>query len=905
VVSKGFVSTPKIINKKKIFYFSFLGAAILGGLIFWVFLLGKPFHESIEKTFRGQFEFSSVKLEKKEFKLKDFSWHVDMVVQLRKSDHNMALFRNMRVQARKNIFGFISVEKAILQVDTDNKFLKGGIEFSKDLWGWNFNLTNLEINLGSFRKKMGELSTLSFGDFTKENIKGSLRYNNLRFDVRFSKKTKGGFVFELPRQSIKVLKQKIPFQGFSEFEATGIWDFASRVEFREGLFEEVALLQGSRILVNMASIQSELIQSPRGLGVLDVNLHRGSDGLVGQVKIDLTKATFETNDHGYFKNEGLYSLVEADLKNNKILGKAHLGASNIYFDFDESGDLKAQFESLPLQLLPKNKSFSLAAQGNLNGSLEAKFLKGLWGSWTLDKWNVRAKNASLSWGNSHELLPGIKIEGETSYKGVLDLGFDSQKKSFLKLRGKWDLSRGQFQFFDYFYKERGSAFSLTAKLEKKNDQVLVFEGSAEGKKTFLKFSLLEDNFLELRFPQIFSSPRGSFTGSLGFRLCGVNRNPACTPSLRSYDLRLSDWAYNPPGQETELRVSGEVKQNTKGVFYKNLRAKLSDDSWFKIDADLNESQKIKDRVNLNAFLNLSTFRDSNLGNLFKIFKNKKTDFVLNVDLENKQKKWNFSSNAELIGKKIKLSDWKLTREKILLQGQGEVYLENYLLRNEPLTFTASAETRGDLRSFDALSREGMFDGKVFLASSGFSLSEWIERVEARFNGKVELENLPLTMLLDEIFTSYASETKSLFAEDLRNCVPEKIKGKVDLSYTKGNWDLSKSLFKGMDKDSMLKFEGSLYDLNKLGLQTHYLPGAKCSPVLSSCLGEFLPKGGIALDLVGSFKDPETDFDFKTMNDLLDKCAKKDEARKLASKPQLKMEDQAKRVRSLKNFYQSR
>jgi hypothetical protein len=201
---------------------------------------------------------------------------------------------------------------------------------------------------------------------------------------------------------------------------------------------------------------------------------------------------------------------------------------------------------------------------------------------------------NLFWTDSVELIPGIKVEGETSYKGSLNLGLDSQKNSYLNLRGVWDLSRGQFQFEDYFYKEKGSPFSLRAKLEQRNNQVLAFEGNAEGKKTFLKFSLPQKNHLELSFPQVFSSPRGSFTGTLGFKLCGESQSRTCSPSLRSYDLRLSDWLHAFPGQEMELKVSGEVKKNTKGVFYKNLRAKLSEQSWIKVDADLNENQSIKD-----------------------------------------------------------------------------------------------------------------------------------------------------------------------------------------------------------------------------------------------------------------------------------------------------------------------
>ncbi len=905
MVPKGFVSTPKVVERKRIIFFSFLGFSFLAFLIFWISQVNKPFHETIEKTFHGQLEFSLLKLEKKEFEFKDLSWHVDFVVELKNSATNIVSFKTMRIQAKKNIFGFVSVDKAILQIDSENRFLKGGVELSKDFFGWNFNLTNLEINAGSFHKKIGEFSSLSLSDLKKESLRGVFFYNDLRFEVQVFNNSKEGFVIEFPRQSIKVLKQKIPFHFFSELETTGVWELASRMELKGGSFTEEALLRGAKILVNMASVQSELIQSPRGLGLLDVNLQNGVGGIEGQVNIDLTKAIFETNDHRYFKNDGLSLLLEANFRKNKIVGKAHLGESEVSFDFDTRGDLKARFGSLPLELLPKIKNFSLATKGILDGTLEAKFQKDLWSSWALDKWSVQAKNVNLFWTDSVELIPGIKVEGETSYKGSLNLGLDSQKNSYLNLRGVWDLSRGQFQFEDYFYKEKGSPFSLRAKLEQRNNQVLAFEGNAEGKKTFLKFSLPQKNHLELSFPQVFSSPRGSLTGTLGFKLCGESQSQTCSPSLRSYDLRFSDWLHTFPGQEMELKVSGEVKKNTKGVFYKNLRAKLSEESWIKVDADLNENQSIKDRLSLTAFMNLNTFRYSNLGGLFKVIKNKKTDFVLNLQLENKQKKWNFFSNAQLNDKKIKLIDWNLSNGKLQLEGQGEVYLENYLLRNEPLTFTASAETKGDVESFDVLSSKGAFDGKVFLASSGYSLSEWLEKVEARFNGKVDLAKLPVTKLFEEIFASYASEAKTPFSQDLENCVPEKISGKLDISYAKGSWDLSQGLFKGLDKNSMLKFEGSLRDLNEIGLKAHYLPGTKCSPVLSACLADVLPKGGIPLELAGSLKDPETDFDFKTMNELLDKCAKKDEARKLASKPQLKTEDQAKRLRSLKNFYQSR
>lgn len=905
MIPKGFVSTPKVVDKKRVSVFVFWGAFLFFAAVLWFLFLNKPIQVSLEKSFRGHFQFSSIKQEKKKFNFRDFSWHIDFVSDLENLPQSLVSFKTMRIQARKNILGYVSIEKAILQVDTKNHFLKGGVEFAKNLGGWNFNLTNLEINIGSFQKKMGFPAFLSLDDLRQGSLKGIFQYNDLNFNINISKNSKEALLIEFPQQLVKVSKQKIPFGIFADFETTGVWSLASRLEIKDQSIKDSSVLNGTQMLLNMASVQNDFVQSPRGIGILDVNLENGENGLQGEVRADLTKAIFEINDHRYFKNEGLGLIVECRFKNNLISGTTRLGETFADFDFDTKGQLKARFLAMPLQILPKSKNFPLAQNGKLNGNLEAFFVRSLWGSWELERWRVFSKNADISWKGPYEPLPGFKVDGESSYKGSFDFGLDSQKNSHINLIGVWNLSRGQFQFQDYFYKKKGVPFSLQGKYEKKNDLITAFEGTAEGKKNFLKFSLLQQNLFELKFPQVFALAKGSFTGAVSFKLCGESRSQGCLPHVHSYDLHIKDWGYTFPNQDKEFKFSGDVQKGPKEIVYKNLRANLSDDSWMKIDATFSENQSVKDKVNVDAFLNLNTFRDSNLGEFFKILKNKKTDLLLNISSIHKGRNLAFSTDAEFSDKKLKLTNWTLRDEKLQLEGQGEVYLENYILRNEPLSFTASAQAKGELGSLEFLSTKAPFDGKAFLASSGFTVSDWLEKMEARFHGKISFENIAITRLLDEIFTSYASETKNSFSQSLQSCVPEKIKGKVDLSYNKGHWDLSQSLFKDQDKESMLKLEGPLRDFRAIELQAHYLPGSQCSPILSSCLGELLPKGGIALDLKGSLKDPETDFDFKSMTEVLDKCAKKDEARKLASKPKLKAEDQARRLRSLKNFYQSR
>ena len=902
---RGFISTPKALNKKRIFTFSFIGFILLSLLVTWGIFAGKPIQNSVENTLKNHFEFLSTKLEKNEFRFKDLSWHADFVSTLKTIHEAPIGFKTMRIQARKNIFGFVSVEKAILQIEGDDQRFRGGIEFSKDLLGWKFNLTNLDINLGSFHKKIGEPAFFLMNDFHKERAKGTLQYNDLNLELEVANNKQEGLVFDFSPQRLKVLKQRIPLGIFSEFETTGEWEFGSLIQLKDGALKDETYLKGSKMLVNMASIQNDFLESPRGVGVLDVALRSGEMGLEGQFKFDLGKAIFETNHHHYFKSEGIPLLMEGTFNQGFLRGNIELGETRIGFDFDKQDQLKARFLSLPLELLPQSKRVTFLEKGKMNGSLEVIFVKNSLGFLSLDNWSLHGKEVNLSWKDSYELFNGVKVEGETRFKGSLELSSDSKKNTDLKLAGVWDLTRGQFHFQDLFYKEKGAPFSIKASIQRKNNQNILFEGSAEGRKNFFKFALHKNNMLDLKFPQIFQSKKGSFTGALSFKLCEESENRSCAPVIQSYDLRIADWVYLLPEMGTEFKLSGEVKKNSKSVTYKNLRTELSDISWVKIDAELKEDERIRDFVKLEAFSNLKNLKDANVGQFFKLLKNKPTDLVLNFNLEDQKKKWTFLSHAEFINKKLKLIDWKLSNEDLQFEGQGEVALENYLLRGEPLSLTASAQTKGSLESFSQLSSRGNFEGKVFLASSGFNLNDWAQKMEARFHGKLNFDDLPATKLMGQLFKSYASEAKESFSKTLQGCFPEKIKGKVDLNYAKGNWELSQSLFKGQDKDSMLKLQGSLNDFNRVSLLAHYLPGSACSPVLSACLGEAFPKGGIALDLTGSFKDPETDFDFKSMNEVLDKCAKKDEARKLASKPQLKTEDQAQRIRSLKNFYQSR
>ena len=146
---RGFISTPKVLNKRRIFTFFFIGVIFLSFLITWGIFAGKPIQNSVENTLKNHFEFLSTKLEKNEFRFKDLSWHADFVSTLKTIHEAPIGFKTMRIEARKNIFGFVSVEKAILQIEGDDHRFRGGIEFSKDLLGWRFNLTNLDINLGS------------------------------------------------------------------------------------------------------------------------------------------------------------------------------------------------------------------------------------------------------------------------------------------------------------------------------------------------------------------------------------------------------------------------------------------------------------------------------------------------------------------------------------------------------------------------------------------------------------------------------------------------------------------------------------------------------------------------------------------------------------------------------------
>ncbi len=902
---KGFVSTPKVVDKKRIYFFLCVGVSFVFLFLLWIFIITKPVQSSLEKSLSGHFEFSSTKLEKKEFDFRDFSWHVETISELKNIPKSFLSFKTMRIKARKNILGYISIEKAILQVDSKNHFLRGGVEFNKNLWGWNFDLTNLEIKIGSFQKIIGVPSFLSLNYITKDNLEGILRYNNLSLDIRFLKKSKDILIVEFPQQLMKVSKQKIPFGIFSDLETTGVWSFASRLELNGENIKDNSVLSGTQILLNMSSLQSDFLQSPRGIGVLDVNIQSRENGLQGKLKADLTKAVFEMNDHRFFKNEGLELMIDCDLKDDFVSGNTRLGEARIDFDFNTKGQFKAQLVSLPLELLPKIRSFPMSQGGRLNGKLEAFFVKNTLGSWDLDRWKVQSRKANISWDGSYEFLPGFKVKGVSSYKGSVDLGLDSIKNSHINLMGEWNLSQAQVQFQDYFYKKKGEPFLLKASYEKKNSKILNFEGSAEGKKNFVKFTMPQENYLKLQFPQVFTSPKGSLTGTVLFKLCEESRTQDCFSEVHSYDLRVNDWDYVFLNQERGYKFSGDVKKTPKEIVYKNLRVQLSDHSSLKVDAVFNENQKTKDVVHLDAFLDLNTFRDANFGELFKILKNKKTDIFLKLSFADKEKKLNFSTDAQFSEKKLKLSNWILNDEKLQFEGQGEVYLENYILRNEPVSFTASAEGKGVLEGFDFLSTKAPFEGKVFLASSGYSISEWLQKIEARFHGKVSFENFAINRLLGEVFSSYASEVKNSFAQSLQSCVPHKIRGKIDLSYAQGKWELSQSLFKDQDNGSLLKLSGPLQDFKMIGLQAHYLPSSQCSPILSSCLGELLPKGGVALDLIGSLKDPETDFDFKSMTEILDKCAKKDEARKLALRPKVKAEDQARRLRSLKNFYQSR
>lgn len=884
---------------------------IFAGSFLWM-IKNQKIERIIEENFNKSFQMSNTSILNQSFSFKDFSWHWEVSSQLKSLDAFPIELKNFKIQATRPVWGSLFVEKAVLSVKSRAANIKfdGALEISQQKGIWILNITQLDVAIGAFKKPIGNFALVELVSKPK-GFEGLLKLENINLTVSAQMENNSRWIFQIPKQQVKTEKAKLPFEFFANLATTGDWTLSSRTTVDSLGATGATSIATKGALVNMSGFSADIFQNARGVAVVSIDLQSTETGLFGDYNIDLTRAAMDMNDRRFFKRENENFTIIGSAENDKLKGSVKIGngktISDISFEVSNKDknllrSISASFENLPLELIPRVKGMGALKHGSVDGAFEGEFTENSLGNHALGDWKFSGNDFKATWENP-EIL-GLKgIDGDSAFEGRIELSSHNQQINEVFLNGSIDLLSSKLNLSGVVAKERNDPFVLQLALHKQNSKWLQFEGTATSSSNVFKFKMKNEKLLTVSFPQIYKTHNGSFTGTAEVGLC---TDGICKGDVKSYNLNLADWSYE-VGPQTTLKVSGGIASEfVKGHVvktYNNLRIGGESEQSLKIQGQVPEEGTADIFLSGQAKWGQALTLDP--GYIIKVLKLQDALIKAKFNISDEVKSWNLSFNGILKDKKLKLSNWQISSDGIKTYGQAEVSFEDYLLRNEKISITSTADLSATLGKQFPLGMQATLEGDFALATKGNNLGEWIASAKARINGVLDVKSSSIPKLFGEAFKAFSSESKNTYSRNLQECLPQTLMGRIDLDINGRQWTLSPSLFRGQDKESMLKFEGDLSDFNKIELDASYLPGPKCSEVLSSCLGDAFPKGGIPLHVVGSFKDPEADLDFKFMNSALEKCTQSNEVRSIAALPQIKPSEQRVRIKSLKDFYRSK
>ena len=883
---------------------------VLSAVVFFITSRSTQKIEAIvEARFHNAFKISQVKVQKSVFNLSDFTWHVELTSALTTAQLLPVDLTTLTIQARRTLWGALIVDQAILQIRGrgENSGIYGGIAFAQVNSKWKLDLTNLNVNTFSIRKPIGIPAALEFSSNEKKST-GVLTFDKTKLQISLQASEGSSWVLQFPKQTVTTQKSKLPLAFLADLSTTGQWTLSARTEINARGMSGAATLQTDKSLVNVSGVGGEIFQNQRGLAFLTADLQASELGLTGKLKADFTQAALDMNGRRYFKAEGSPMVIEAKLENETTVGKISLGKGEqgARADFQvqnkKPGEKKlhVSFTKLPMELIPRAKGPVNFKQGTVNGNLVGTLVEDSMGSLKLTSWQVKGSDLNARW-EQPELFGFRKIQGDPQVAGRLSLTAENEELQGYSFSGEVDFSETSFIIPELLQKNKGEPFKVKLAAVKDTGVWKKFEGEASGPGQFLKFSL-KGKKLKVDFPQVLKTVQGSLQGTATFDFCGQG---LCSFQSEDYSLGLSDWRYvYSPGSEAVL--AGKFVLGSKGREFSNARVQFSPDAWMKVDGNISERGDAKLRIS--GGVNQVQAQTMDPGFLLKRMGIERGSLEGSVDFTNPESgqsgSHKLSFNGDYLERKFKVKSWEMSEGSWRTKGQAEISFEDYLLRNGKIALSSTGQVTAQLNLKDDFGMNGNVLGDLTLASEGFNLHDWQTNLRARLNGSVEIKNSLLGKVFGQAVKTYAGESRNIFARSLRECFPQDLMGKVDVQIAGSQVVLAPSLFQSLTNGSMVKFQGDLSDIKKLSLQASYLPSPECSAPLSACLGDAFPKGGVPMKVAGTFRDPEVDLDFKLIDSALEKCVANDENRGLAATPTIKKSEQAKRVRSLRDFYRA-
>jgi hypothetical protein len=882
---------------------------VAGSTIF--ILLRTPINEDALKTVLKEEMFSELQIKKltlsqKTFNWRTLAWDFELSAEIEKIWGIDIKVKNLNLQGSKALFSLAEVKKATLKFAEDDKAFRGGIEILKNHEGiYVWDLSNLDFRLGMLRKKIGDSASLSFDKTTSTDksdakIKATFIYNSLKIPLDITLRSKA-MVVQIPKTLVVTKKQSLPFDLLEDIPTSGEWTLASRIELKEDSYSEASLLQVKNALVALSNVQSSFIRNGRGVGVLSVDVSSSENLINGKIDFDLAKATFESANGNFFKAENIPFLLSAEVVQNRAKVELAMKQSKLSAEIERDGTYVANLNDFELSLIPdERRVLNSYHSGHMSGKLTGSIKNGLLNQKIVEVDSINANRAKLIFENFS--IPGLQIEGPIGFEGEISQNFENRKSRY---DGEVNFKDAQVSFAPFYKKNFGTKSTLIAKLKGEKQ---ASEWKNYSLSTFIKEQPIEisgDSLqIKIEIPKTLAlDGAGLISGSLNYPLCENRICDASNPY--KFQLKFADFNSDFPLLQG-LKVSGKAKKNAEKYEFDSFSLTWPQGDRAVVNGTL---EKFKDGdLSVNGNFDFKNIATANPFLFFKEMPLEKTKMRMSFNLKQEDQLWTFLADARFDKRKMFLEKLSINQNaKTNYKGSAELNLEPYLLRNEASLLTSTLRNEGNLNAFEGLLMRGKYAASLVIGTSGLNLGEFISHLKLRASGEAIVERLPAVALIGEGLDSYSKEKQKASAKKLAQCYPKKMRGKFDFDYDQGRWNLAPSAFQGLDRDSIVKLQGSLGDLTNVNLVASYLPGPKCDTALATCLGDAFPKGGMTFEVTGAFKDPETDLDFAFIDQSLERC-REIEARiesRTVAESQVDTRDQKTRIKELRDFYNSR
>ncbi|MBS1983175.1 MAG: hypothetical protein JST16_03300 [Bdellovibrionales bacterium] len=210
--------------------------------------------------------------------------------------------------------------------------------------------------------------------------------------------------------------------------------------------------------------------------------------------------------------------------------------------------------------------------------------------------------------------------------------------------------------------------------------------------------------------------------------------------------------------------------------------------------------------------------------------------------------------------------------------------EKYYTRKDAPEFSASL--KADTLDLTELSKSfkpdfaslvgGKFDGQLTLASNGYEMSEWMDHLRGRMNGRVTAASFETLQVLNKMIDGLTSQSavKDLLLREAKReaCIQKKFSGETDIEIIDGRLAIDKANL-NFDAGSSVELKGQVKKDLSVELDGNFLAGAKCiSGDARACLADAQGRAAIPFEIRGPAASPSVKAEYAAIATKVAACA---------------------------------